>query len=83
MINNRAWLPTLQRQYGVDPGEVKNNPCQAIRATAYIVRVETNACGGDVWCGVGRYHSHTPSLLADYVDRVWRAYKVMVETGHF
>lgn len=83
MINNRSWLPNLKRQYGVDPDEVRNNPCQAIRAMAYIVRVEVNGCGGDLWCGVGRYHSRTPSKLADYVARVWRAYKVMVSTGQF
>ncbi|WP_415750587.1 lytic transglycosylase domain-containing protein [Burkholderia sp. BCC1996] len=83
MINDRAWLPKLWREYGVRPEAVHDNPCQAIRATAYIVRVETNACGGDVWCGIGRYHSRTPSHLMDYVARVWRAYTNIVQTGRF
>jgi hypothetical protein len=83
MINDRAWLPALKRQYGVERAAVKGDPCQAIRATAYIVRSEANRCGGDLWCGVGRYHSRTPSLLADYVRRVWRALQTMTETGEF
>jgi len=83
MINSQSWLPRLAQQYGINPQSLVTNPCQSIRAMAYIVRVEQDGCDGNLWCGVGRYHSRTPSKLKDYVVKVWNAYVKMVQTGQF
>jgi hypothetical protein len=83
MINSSSWLPRLAAQYGIDAKALVNNPCQSIRAMAYIVRVEVNDCGGNLWCGVGHYHSRTPVRISHYVRRVWNAYVGMIETGQF
>jgi hypothetical protein len=86
-INTGSWLPYLQRSFGITSGQLLANNCLAIRAAAYVIRMETSsrAClGRDFWCGVGRYHSPgDPRRAMDYVADVWRIATRLAETGKF
>lgn len=85
--NSRSWVPYLEEHYGITKEALLSNPCQSIRAQAYVLRRELNtkACKGrDVWCGVARYHApNSPRLQGIYVDRVRRALDRIVRTGRF
>lgn len=84
-VNSRWWAPNLKAWYGVSLEALKSNPCQSVRAHAYIVRFEANerVCAGDIWCGVGHYHSRDPNLIRPYVGKVWENYQRMLQTGKF
>lgn len=79
-----SWLSHLERDYGIAPKDMFN-PCQAVRATAYAVRVETNRprCRGDVWCGVGYYHSPNQPHRNNYISAVWSKVSQIQRTGEF
>lgn len=84
--NSRSWVPYLSRRYGVTAGDLME-PCQSIRAQAYVLRKEYNhrACmNQSIWCGVGRYHApHAQANAAVYVDRVQAALRGLLSTGRF
>ena len=51
------------------------DPYANIRVAAEILQAEQQACGGDWWCAVGRYHSRTPERADRYIEgvRQWHA----------
>lgn len=55
--------------------QLKNNGCFNISAGAWFLRKKINEAGGDVWKGVGLYHSNTPHLAAKYINRVYDQYR--------
>lgn len=55
----------------VAPSHVRDNGCVNMGAAAYILRKCINRNEGDLWKGVGCYHSNTPHLSAAYQQRVY------------
>jgi soluble lytic murein transglycosylase-like protein len=82
-----SWGRYMRERYGITPEALANNPCQSIRAQAYVLRSELNhrSCGGsDIWCGVGRYHApYKAEARAVYVEKVKAALSSLVASGKF
>lgn len=78
-INTGAWLDLVaradfqgnRRQAYV---RLRDDGCYNIEVGAWILSRAIADEGGDVWAGVGRYHSSTPALKRSYQARVERAY---------
>ena len=49
--------------------------CANIYAGSWLLKSEINLAGGDVWKGVGNYHSRTPYHHRKYQLMVWGAAK--------
>jgi hypothetical protein len=85
--NTASWVPYFEQRYGITAQQLAHNPCQSIRAQAYVLRQETNSreCAGvDLWCGVGRYHApRNLQARQRYVAKVQAALEKMLRTGHF
>lgn len=85
--NSKSWVPYLKKHFGIQPESLANNPCQSIRAAAYVLRIEMNhkKCAGvDVWCGVGRYHSPNNRVEAQsYIQKISLALQSIVSKGKF
>ncbi|MES2264666.1 MAG: lytic transglycosylase domain-containing protein [Pseudomonadota bacterium] len=69
---NTTWVTLLQAQFGVTAEQLTHDLCWSARAAAYILRYEINAANGSFWDGIGHYHSHTPSIKAGYIERVYK-----------
>lgn len=82
-FNTYYWAKTLIEQYGIPREALINDMCQSIHAMAFAVRTEINQAGGDMWKGIGNYHSRTPSKHTIYVSRIREANLLMVEKGAF
>ncbi|ASK94775.1 lytic transglycosylase domain-containing protein [Xanthomonas campestris pv. trichodesmae] len=67
---NSVHLEELAR-YGVSEKQLMWDRCVNLHVSAYRLRSEINRAG-DVWRGVGNYHSRTPSLSRAYAERVRR-----------
>ena len=79
-INTGAWLDLVARaQFGGDRRQayvrLRDDGCYNIEVGAWILGRAIADERGDVWAGVGRYHSRTPSLQISYAARVQRAYR--------
>jgi hypothetical protein len=74
---NTLWLEPLARVSRLPPDEVRRRlvfePCFNIAAAGLIMRLYLNETHGDLLRAVGDYHSHTPTLNADYQARVLAA----------
>jgi hypothetical protein len=85
--NTDSWVPFFRDRYGIDPQSLLDNPCQSIRAQAYVLRKELDSreCAGvDIWCAVGRYHApYNMASRAVYIPKVQTALAVMVKSGRF
>lgn len=69
---NNIHLPDFAR-YGISEQALLRDGCLNVFAGAWLLRREIDRAGGDLWRGVGNYHSRTPSLHRRYQVRVWRA----------
>lgn len=85
-INSNSWARYFQRNYGITPSDLMN-PCQGIRAQAYVLRTEWGhrSCRSlDVWCAVARYHHPSRKDLQEiYLGRVRKAMRSILQTGRF
>ena len=61
---NSSWLATL-RGHGISR-EGLLDACVNVHVGAWILRRAINDAGGDVWAGVGAYHSPTPARQRNY-----------------
>lgn len=77
---NDVRITELKKRFPITADIIRNDPCAAIRVAGYIVRDEINRAGGDFWKGVGRYHSRTPALHANYVQKVFPVAKQLEPT---
>lgn len=82
-FNTGSWAARLEKEYGISRQAIMNDMCQAIRAMAYVVRVEIDRVGGDLWRGIGNYHSRTPAKHRAYVQRVFVAHNAILIQGKF
>jgi len=78
-INTGAWLDLVARaHFHGDQMQayllLRDNGCYNLQVGAWILRRSIDLEGGNVWQGVGRYHSATPALKDDYLHKVQRAY---------
>lgn len=69
---NTVWVNYFQRKFGITAPELADNACLAVNGSAYIIRYEINA-SGNLWAGVGNYHSRTPGEHDRYILRVAQA----------
>lgn len=85
--NTASWVPYLKTRYGINPDLLIANPCQSIRAAAYVLRTEMNhkRCAGvNIWCAVSRYHSpNNASLGYGYAMRVSNSMVKIMNEGKF
>lgn len=65
---NSIHLPTLA-QWGIREGDLRWNDCLNVHIAAWRLRLEIDRVG-DLWRGIGNYHSRTPGLNAKYQQRV-------------
>jgi soluble lytic murein transglycosylase-like protein len=84
-VNTGAWLGTAAKAHFDGNRELaysrlRDDGCYNILVGAWILRKAIDEEGGDIWEGVGRYHSRTPSLKAGYKARVQRTYQKLF--GH-
>lgn len=49
-------------------------PCKNIIVGAWLLKRSIMSANGDVWKGVGRYHSATPELQKKYIKKVKHVY---------
>lgn len=86
-LNSASWVPYFAQKYGISVQALSSNMCQAIRAQAYVLRVESNHkdCSGRVmWCGVGRYHAPNNAVARNrYVVQVHAKLQSMIKSGRF
>jgi len=74
---NEMWLPAVARHWGMPAAQafpiLRDNFCGNADAAAWILRGALADAHGDVWEGVGRYHSARSDLQAAYLRRVLAA----------
>ncbi|MBV8046440.1 MAG: lytic transglycosylase domain-containing protein [Paludibacterium sp.] len=79
-INTGAWLDLAARaHFAGDRAEayrqLRDDTCYNVQVGAWILRRAIDEYPGDVWRGVGRYHSATPALNARYQRQVQAAWR--------
>ena len=82
-FNTSSWAKLLIEKYKIPREALINDMCQSVRAMAFALRTEINGAGGDLWKGIGNYHSRTPKHHVKYVRLVYGAYKQMTSKGKF
>jgi hypothetical protein len=74
---NTIWLKRLQK-YNIDQNNLTNNACVNVHVATWILRQEIINANGDIWKGVGNYHSKTQKYHNRYLRKVYTAYKKYV-----
>lgn len=82
-FNTSSWARVLTQKYKIPREALLNDMCQSVRALGFAVRTEINHAGGDLWKGVGNYHSRTPFHHVKYIRLVHGAYQKMTAKGKF
>jgi hypothetical protein len=82
-FNTDSWAKQLIVKYKIPREALIHDMCQSVRALGFALRTEINAAGGDLWKGLGNYHSRTPKHHEKYVGMVYGAYKQMITKGKF
>jgi len=82
-FNTDSWAKLLIVKYKIPREALVHDMCQSVRALGFALRTEINAAGGDLWKGLGNYHSRTPKHHEKYKALVWRAYNDMIKRGKF
>ena len=77
-VNIPSWSGRLQ----LSP-QTLYQPQINLPVAAYVLRRCIDDSGGDLWKGVGCYHSPSSSNQRRYVRRVWSAYTTLRERGLF
>lgn len=82
-FNTDSWAKVLTVKYKIPREALIHDMCQAVRALGFALRTEINQAGGDLWKGIGNYHSRTPKHHIKYIGLVFGAYKQMTVKGKF
>ena len=85
-VNTGAWLDVVARAHfagdrGLAYARLRDDGCYNIQVGAWILRRAIDQEGGDVWQGVGRYHSATPAYKQQYTGLVQHAWVRLFSTG--
>jgi hypothetical protein len=74
---NTRWLPDLAKYWGIDQKTarrwVRDDACVNLHVSAWILRQKLDESGGNLFAGIARYHSATPSKGPSYAYKVIRA----------
>ncbi len=78
-INTQAWLKFVSENFFNGDNQfaynrLKDDACFNISVGAWILRHSIIIEGGNVWEGVGRYHSATPVYKYRYINKVKSVY---------
>jgi len=80
---NSLWLPELAKHWNVREIDAAyaliNDPCSNINVAAWILKQKMQETNGDLFKGIGHYHSKTPKYRNAYVNRV---YKILKKTKY-
>ena len=82
-FNTRSWAKVLIQKYNIPREALIHDMCQATRALGFALRTEINAADGDLWEGLGNYHSRTPKYHSEYINLLYAAYRQMITKGKF
>lgn len=86
-INTGAWLPLISKTFFNNQDDkaynaLKDNGCFNIYIGSWILAHSIRKEKGDIWEGVGRYHSATPKYKYRYIEKVKKVYnKHALKTG--
>lgn len=73
---NDTWLARLARHWDLPRPLARElllrQFCANADAAAWILRLNLDGAGGDMWEAVGLYHSATPDLKRNYLKQVYR-----------
>ena len=73
---NSIWVPRIASRWHAAPAvtlaALRDSFCANIEAASWILRQSLDEAHGDLWEGVGLYHSHDPTYKADYLRKVLR-----------
>lgn len=71
---NTFWLPLIEEHYERSRASLRwqlvHDACFNIAVGTWILRVNIDQAGGNVWQGIGWYHSRTPKYAERYLNRV-------------
>jgi len=71
---NQIWLPKLAAHWNATPAAtylaLRDSFCANVEGGAWILRQALDEAHGDLWDGVGRYHSHDPAHKTAYLRQV-------------
>ncbi|EGI16326.1 putative transglycosylase SLT domain protein [Escherichia coli M605] len=81
-INTGVWLPLVSKVFfksdDIKAYQVlKNDDCFNIEVGAWILKYSITLEGGELWEGVGRYHSNTLRLKKGYIRKVKEKYNYL------
>lgn len=76
---NSIHLPDLNNKFQVDWRDLAYKPCVNIGIGTWILAREIQRADGDLWVGVGNYHSRTPKFHNVYKKKVMKATRKLVE----
>lgn len=82
-FNTNSWAKKFQTKYNIPREALVHDMCQSVRAMAFAVRSEINDAGGDMWRGIGNYHSRNEPFHTKYVHLVDTAHRKMLSRGRF
>lgn len=79
-INTSAWLKLISNAFFSGNQQIArenliNDGCFNIYVGTWILSKAISDENGDVWEGVGRYHSQNPTYKYRYIDKVKKAYE--------
>lgn len=77
---NSSWLKALS-PYGVTAWHLSNDLCTNIRTGSWRLKSEIVRVNGDVWKGIGNYHSRTPKFHNRYISRINEIIYTWVDNG--
>lgn len=74
---NQIWIKKVAEHWKTTPKKaasfLENNFCANIEAGTWILSKNLEEAKGDIWKGVGYYHSHNPILQDLYLRKVLKA----------
>jgi hypothetical protein len=83
-INAEIWTPYFAKLLRKPIPEtfyaIRDNGCFNVTAAAFILRLKIDRAHGNVWDGMGRYNSATPSIKHAYQQRLIETYLRLTHT---
>lgn len=85
-INNKVWVPEVANlHFNGDRNaayrRLKDDGCYNMHVGAWILRQAIDQSGGDLYEGIGRYHSATPKHKTKYQRMVLKKMKALFMKG--
>lgn len=78
LMQVNTWWIKQPGMEGIDLHMLRNDICTNIFVGTWILATEIRDAGGDIWKGVGNYHSRTPKFHNRYRRKARQAYKKIV-----